>query len=188
MNLNLSQFSTHYIPRITPAIANNHHFVLEDSLGTDAQTLSYLFSQPSFDSQRVAVHISRPGNSAKLQAMVVKTFLSEGKYNRKDPRARHLERDKGMTECGDYDVLWVRSEEGSRELYGMRHELRVSATKTNRLRRMEVGKVIGKKEWEDLLRTLASHPWHDGSQHYKQILKAVSWLSTIDIINSSLCL
>lgn len=75
--------------------------------------------------------------------MGMNTSLSEGRYNKRDPRARHLERDRGMTECSGYDILWVRSEEECRELYGSRYRGRVSATELNRLRRVEMGKAVG---------------------------------------------
>ncbi len=136
-----SQFSIHYSPHITQAISDGHHFVLGDALGTDTQALSYLLSQPSFDPQRATVHVSRPGNLAKLQVMGVKTVLSEGRYDKRNPRGRHLERDKGMTGCSDYDILWVRSEDESRALYGAKYRPRVSATEMNRLRRIEIRKV-----------------------------------------------
>ena len=142
MDLTPSQFTTHYIHALTFAVSNGHHFTIGDALGTDAQALSHLLSQPSFDPQRITVHISRPGNLAKFQAMGVKTVVAGGKYNKKDPRARHLERDMGMTECSDYDILWVRSEEESRELYGARYRPRVSATEMNRSRRVGVGKGV----------------------------------------------
>lgn len=80
--------------------------------------------------------------------MGVKTVLSEGRYNKRDPRARHLERDRGMTESSDYDILWVRDEE-SRELYGARYRATVSATEMNRSRRVEMGKVVGERERKD---------------------------------------
>lgn len=131
------QFSTNYIPLIASAISNGHHFVLGDALGTDHQALSHLLCQPSFDPRRITVHISRPRNLAKFQAMGVKTFVAEEKYNKNDPKARHVERDKGLTACSDYDILWVRGENESMELYGARYRPRVSATEMNRLRRLE---------------------------------------------------
>lgn len=54
-------------------------------------------------------------------------------------------RDRVMTECSDYDILWVRSEEESKELYGAKYRARISATEMNRLRRVETAKVVGER-------------------------------------------
>ncbi len=72
-------------------------------------------------------------------------FLSKGRYYKRNPRAGHLMRDRVMTECSDYDILWVGSEEESRELYGSKYRARISATEMNRLRRVEMAKVVGER-------------------------------------------
>jgi hypothetical protein len=43
-----------------------------------------------------------------------------------------------MTRASNYDILWTRSEEETRKLYGDKYRSRVSATELNRLRRIEV--------------------------------------------------
>ena len=46
-----------------------------------------------------------------------------------------------MTGATDYDILYVRSEDESRQLYGEKYRPRVSATEMNRMRRLELAKL-----------------------------------------------
>ena len=71
--------------------------------------------------------------------MGVRTECEYERYDKENPRARHLNRDARMTRASDYDILWARTEDEERELYGERWRPRVSATEMNRLRRLEVG-------------------------------------------------
>lgn len=49
-----------------------------------------------------------------------------------------LQRDVRMVRASDYDILWTRSENDARKLYGDKYRSRVSATELNSLQRLEV--------------------------------------------------
>jgi hypothetical protein len=98
----------------------------------------------------ITVYPSRLYNVAKFEAMGLRIGTdpladcaanrasSRGKGRRqRDSRVRHLQRDARMTRASDYDILWVRSEDEARKLYGDKYRTRVSATEMNRLRRLE---------------------------------------------------
>lgn len=51
---------------------------------------------------------------------------------------RHTERDAAMTAASDYDILWVRSDEETKTLYGAKYRAgRISGTQNNQNRRKE---------------------------------------------------
>jgi hypothetical protein len=52
-----------------------------------------------------------------------------------------------MTRTSNYDILWTRSEEEARKLYGDQYKSRVSATELNRLRRPEALEERGRPLW-----------------------------------------
>ena len=123
MDITLLQFSTHYEPRLDSALSLGQHFVIGD-----ANALTYLLAQsdryPDVR-QHITVHVSRPGQLSKVQAMGVRTECSDERCDRREPRKRHLDRDAGMTRASDYDILWARSEDEEREFYGERWRARV---------------------------------------------------------------
>ena len=61
----------------------------------------------------------------------MQTICNWERYNRKDPRARHLNRDAGMTQASDYDILWAITEADEKAWYGQKWRLRVSAMEMN---------------------------------------------------------
>ena len=146
MNLTPQQLSEHYFPRLDEALAQGHHFVIGDAAGLDTSALTYLLAQidkyPDIK-QRITVHISRPSQIDKYQSMGMHTECVSEKYQKGDPRARHLNRDARMTRASNYDILWVRTEAEERALYGQKWRPRVSATEMNRLRRLEVDNAAG---------------------------------------------
>jgi ABC-type Na+ efflux pump permease subunit len=151
-----SDFATHYIPAINLALSRKDHFILGDAQGTDMLALAYLLQHGGADiKHRITIYASRLYNVAKFAAMALATSadtpadtsakeVSDRATARRrrrrqgDSRARHLQRDARMTRASDYDILWVRSEEETRALYGDKYRNRVSATELNRLRRLEV--------------------------------------------------
>lgn len=143
MDITPLQFTNQYIPAMTTALSLNHNFVIGDAPGTDMLALSYLLLHggPNVQS-RITIYPSRPYNVQKFRDQgyvnVVQPETWTKEAIKQDPRARHLSRDKMMTENSDYDILWVMSEEEARALYGKRWRPRVSATEMNRLRRAEM--------------------------------------------------
>ena len=154
-DLSQIDFDRIYEPLICEAIASGHTFILGDALGVDTIALTYLLSWKDDLRQRVTVYASRKYNIPKLTALGVKvigpddsclaptpeieTLIGIENEGRNKARFRHLIRDTHMTLNSNYDILYVRSEEGSRELYGEKYKPRVSATEHNRLRRVKVG-------------------------------------------------
>lgn len=147
-----ADFATHYLPAIDFAISRGDYFILGDAQGIDTLALDYLLQHGGpFIKHRITVYPSRPYNIAKFEAMGLGTSRNppeetpaserstRGKGRRqRDPRARHLQRDMRMTMVSDYDILWVRSDEEARTLYGDKYRPRVSATELNRQRRLEI--------------------------------------------------
>lgn len=141
MNITPDQFQTHYLPRIQDALSQGHQFVIGDAKGLDGLVLDYLLAQecayPDIR-ESITVHVSRPYQVEKYQSLGVKTISNAEKHDKKNPRARHLNRDAGMTRSSDYDILWVRSEAEDRILFGEKWRPRISATEMNRRRRVEM--------------------------------------------------
>lgn len=158
-DLSQSDFDRIYVPLIDEALAQGHKFIIGDAVGVDAQTITYLLSStvrktyPNVQ-QQITVYASRGCNLTKFAPLGIKVIgpndpkltptpeitsligiENEGK-NR--ARYRHLVRDTHMTMNSDYDILYIRSEEESREMYGDKYWARVSATEHNRQRRERI--------------------------------------------------
>ena len=162
-DLTPTEFQQHYIPQINKALQDGHHFIFGDAVGADTMALEYLLA-PSTVSQypdtkcRLTVYPSRRYNIPKLQNLglavvppdhrslhVERTVVVVDKTGRDARRYHHIQRDANMTAASDYDILYVRSEEESRKLYGEKYRARVSATEMNRRRREELGRPGGKE-------------------------------------------
>jgi hypothetical protein len=158
IDISPGDFASHYIPAVDLAISRHDHFILGDAQGTDTLALDYLLQHGGPDVKHcITIYVSRPYNIAKFQAMGFTTSTDppadalasgapgKGKGRRQgDARARHLQRDARMTRASDYDILWARSEEEARKLYGNKYRTRVSATALNRLRRLEIASEVKK--------------------------------------------
>jgi hypothetical protein len=157
IDLPQTDFNAIYIPLINSALTKAHAFILGDAPGVDTMALTYLLSLSPKDDlkSRIAVYASRKDNVPKFQALGVDVIGPEaarllkptleiealvGVQNegRDKARYRHLVRDTHMTLNSDYDILYVRSEEECRKVYGGGYRVRVSATEHNRTRREKV--------------------------------------------------
>lgn len=157
IDLSLSEFEEHYVPQIDAALQNGHHFVMGDADGADTLALSYLLSHHLEDpdlKSRITVYPSRKRNISRLSEQgfrvvppddpslkVERTVLVVAKKGEDARRYHHIQRDANMTAATDYDILFVRSEEESRRLYGEKYRPRLSATAMNRMRRAELAKM-----------------------------------------------
>lgn len=142
----------HYLPGVDLAISPGDFFILGDAQGTDILALDDLPLQGGPDiKDRITIYPSRPHNIAKFEAIRLTTSTDppeEAPADRRstraegrrqgDPRARHLWRDPRITRASDYDILWTKSDEEARALYGDKYRPRISATKLHRLRRQEI--------------------------------------------------
>lgn len=158
-DLSQSDFDAHYIPQLEAALTAGHHFILGDAVGVDTQALAYLLSADVQSRHepvvpRITVYPSRKHNIAKLRELglavvslddpslkVERTAVVVPKTGKDSRRWHHIQRDANMTAASDYDILYVRTDEESRALYGDKWKPRVSATEMNRLRRIELARL-----------------------------------------------
>lgn len=158
-DLSTDDFERHYIPQLDTALSAGHQFVLGDATGVDTQALQYLLSPPVRQkhpdiASRITVLPSRNYNVTKFKDMglkvvpphdprlkVERTIGVVSKTGKDSRRWHHIQRDANMTDMSDYDILYVRTDDESRALYGDRWKPRVSATEMNRQRRLELARL-----------------------------------------------
>ncbi|KAK4900754.1 hypothetical protein LTR49_027388 [Elasticomyces elasticus] len=158
-DLSSVDFDNIYIPKINNALLSGHSFILGDAAGVDTQALQFLLSE-SIRKQypdildRITIYPSRASNTVMLEALnltvvgpedlalaqtsEVAELIGVVKTGKDKARSKHIVRDTHMTLRSDYDILYVRSDEESRKLYGDKYRARVSATEMNRLRREKI--------------------------------------------------
>jgi hypothetical protein len=159
IDLTISEFEKHYIPQINAALQDGHLFIMGDAAGADTLGLCYLLSQvPSPNhidlKSRITVYLSRKLNISKFREQglkvvppedpslkVERTVVVVTKQGEDARRYHHIQRHANMTAATDYDILYLRSEEKSRKLYGKKYRPRLSATEMNRMRRAELAKL-----------------------------------------------
>jgi hypothetical protein len=138
IDISPSDFASHYIPAVDLATSRGDYSILGDAQGTDTLALDYLLQHGgSGIKHRITIYPSRPYNVARFETMGLSTrtdppnALSSGASTRSkwrkqgDLRARHLQRDARMTSASDYDILWARTEDEARKLYGHKCRTRV---------------------------------------------------------------
>ena len=147
LDLPLSIFATHYHPLLAAAVDAGDSFVMGDARGVDFMALTWLLSRPVPGiKDRVAVYCVRADSARKMREKGVRVIFDSGatrggtRQGGQRARQNLTDRDARMTEDSDYDILFVRSEEEARALYGARYRVRVSGTELNRLRRLEQDK------------------------------------------------
>lgn len=161
-DLSTSDFERHYVPQIDAALCAGHQIILGDAVGVDTQALDYLLSPPVKLKHpdvvsRTTVFPSRNHNVLKLKEMGLKVVPPDdprlkiernvvvvSKKGKDGRRWHHIQRDANMTAMSDFDILYVRTDEESRALYGDKWRPRISATEMNRLRRLELAKLGSK--------------------------------------------
>lgn len=158
-DLSNSDFDANYIPQLEAALTAGHNFILGDAAGVDTLALAYLLSADVLSRYgnvvpRITAYPSRKHNIAKLRAMgltvvspddaslkVERTVVVVPREGKDSRRWHHIQRDANMTAASDYDILYVRTDEESRALYGDKWRPRVSATEMNRRRRIELARL-----------------------------------------------
>lgn len=117
-------FVKHYKEQIDKALLDKDcSFVIGDADGIDTMAQKYLYGK--IDKTKVTVYHSRdmPRNNPMGYPM-------KGGY--KD----YTEKDAVMTANSDVDILWIRSAEETKKLYGDKYRAsRISGTEKNKLRR-----------------------------------------------------
>jgi hypothetical protein len=154
IDISPADFATYYIPTIDLTISHDDRFVLGDAQSTDTLALNSLLQRDGpVIKHRITIYASSRYNVAKFEAVGIATSTDpssdnavasghsvrpKGRRHGEKARTRHLQRDARVTRASNYDILWTKSEEEARKLYGDKYWSRVSATELNRLRRLEV--------------------------------------------------
>ena len=149
-------FQMHYAPAIDVALAEGHQFIIGDALGVDSMALAYILARGGPEVvPRITVFPSRPHNIEKLRLRGIKVSVPDHQQaqelkqprqahkGRDASRLHHLARDAQMTAASDYDILYVRTDEEAKALYGAKWRPRVSGTELNRRRRLELATSTG---------------------------------------------
>ena len=158
-DLSDAEFEQHYVSQLDRALNAGHCFILGDAAGADTLALSYLLSpailqrHPNLKSL-ITVYPSRKYNIPKLTSQglsivrpddralqVERTVVVVARKGKDARRYHHIQRDANMTAASDYDILYLRSADESKKLYGEKWRPRVSATEMNRLRRAELARL-----------------------------------------------
>lgn len=167
IDISQEQFDIHYASRLDEAIAAGDSFIISSSRGADTLALSHLLAA-NVPREKITIYLNTP-LLPKDPPKGRKAAKSSGpnQTNRRDPTPEliqhftdlgvkvrmvsgdHERRDTVMTRESEYDILWVRSEAESKEVYGRKwRKGRVSGTEKNRLRRdvMGIGRAaVGRK-------------------------------------------
>lgn len=122
-DLSYNEFISRYKDPIDQAIKNNGIFVIGDAPGVDTYSNSYLCER-NIDNNRVIIyHIGlKPKNNP-------------GNFNTCGGFKNHEEKDATMTLTSDYDILYIRSIEEQKRIYGKEYKHRISGTEKNLIRR-----------------------------------------------------
>jgi hypothetical protein len=151
-----ADLAAYYILAIDLAIFHGGRFIQGDAQGTDTLALNYLLQHGGpVTEHRTTIYASRRYNIAKFEASGIATSTNPSsdntvarghsvggkgrRHGEEEARTRHLQRDARMMRASDYDILWTRSENVTRKLYGDKYRSRVLATELNWLRRLEAG-------------------------------------------------
>jgi hypothetical protein len=130
LDLSLELFQQHYITPINQAIQDGSTFVLGDACGSDTMCNKYL------------ANVAKCKPELNLYEKIVVYHMFEtprnnpGGFKTIGGFKNDEERDAKMTACSHFDILWIRSAEESKLLYGKKfNPNKISGTKKNLLRR-----------------------------------------------------
>ena len=130
LDLSDENFETYYKPLLNLAIEQKCSFVVGDAKGADAKAQNYLWERskqdPSIRGRVTVYHIGeKPRNNPGFQTK--SGFIGDD------------HRDVNMTKDSTDDILWIRSAEEAKKLYGKKFNLkRISGTEQNKLRRLKM--------------------------------------------------
>jgi hypothetical protein len=123
LDISPEEFKEHYVEALDTALASGAHFVVGDARGTDAMAQEYLKGKTT----HVTVYHQQtfPRNN-KGSFPVCGGFENDGA------------RDEAMTLASDVDIVWVRSVDSQKKLYGPKYRKRTSGTEKNLKRRQKL--------------------------------------------------
>lgn len=127
INLSEDDFAKHYILSIDKALEDNSStFVIGDAYGVDLMANMYLHSK-GISKERITIYHIGVSTYNKNPGQ----FLTKGGFK------SHTEKDTAMTNDSDKDILYIRSIEEQKRIYGDNYKHRVSGTERNRNRRIK---------------------------------------------------
>ena len=141
MNLQDHEFQQHYVGLLTAAAAAVNSigglstFVLGNAVGADTMALHYLVNELAVSPDRIHLYVYNyyPNKQRKEILRLQQLGIKNIRTGFPNVHAR----DAAMTENSDVDLLWVRSEEGNKQLLGSKFKPNhISGTEKNRLRRL----------------------------------------------------
>lgn len=138
IDVEYSEFLEHYKAPIDLALSDpNCKFVIGDARGVDTHAQHYLHDK--IDKSKVTIYHKGPNTRNNMYG-----------YNTMGNYADHTAKDAAMTFISDVDILWIRSKEATKALYGSKYrENRMSGTERNLIRREEKNKQIINQNTQD---------------------------------------
>jgi hypothetical protein len=136
IDISHSEFATHYHSPLDEAIAKGDLFILGDAKGTYEMALSYILERAP--AAQITVYASRSHKVQGFRDRNIQVVFVKAMQKGSSGRQKHLQRDAETTKASNYDILWVRSEEECRKLYGEKYRPRILGTELNRRRRLEM--------------------------------------------------
>lgn len=129
IDVNYDDFLLHYKTNIDFALKEeNCSFVIGDAPGVDTHAQHYLHDK--IDKSKVTIY--HRGSFTRNNTY---KYPTSGNY------FDHFDKDRAMTENSDADILWIRSKEETKKLYGSKYrEDRISGTEKNLIRREQINK------------------------------------------------
>jgi hypothetical protein len=123
LDLEYNDFLKYYESKINEAIKNkNNSFVIGDSRGVDTFAQQFLSDKNFYNV--VIYHIGlKPLN------LISENFKTKGNFK------NHNSKDSDMTKNSDIDILYIRSIEEQKTIYGNDYKFRISGTEKNFIRR-----------------------------------------------------
>jgi len=127
IDITYEDFLSHYSEQIDDALKDpDCSFLIGDSNGTDKFAQSYLFNK--VDKSKVIIF-----HTGKYPKNNIHNFNTSANH------ISHTQKDKAMTLNSDADILWIRSKEETKKMYGEKYkENRISGTEQNLIRRQQL--------------------------------------------------
>ena len=115
-----------YKPMIDNVInKNNNKFIVGDAIGSDYFSIKYL-NDNIINKDNVTVYHLHEKPRFNTEFKTIGNFMSD------------KDRDKQMTMDSDYDILYIRSIDEQKKLYGDKYKKRISGTELNYIRRQKL--------------------------------------------------
>lgn len=128
IDITYEEFLLRYSDQIDEALKDtNCSFLIGDSDGTDKFAQSYLYNK--IDNSKITIY-----HIGKYCKNNLHNYQTSGNYK------NHTQKDEAMTLNSDIDILWIRSEDQMKQMYGNKYRKRISGTEKNLIRRQQINK------------------------------------------------